>query len=507
MANTYEVERSLGGTYSCEAGGEYTLPDYMPEVRRILRVDCDAAMTGQYDRQDKTEIGGEVRYYLIYLDGEGTLASASFDGTFDCSVPGGEGVRMQVNPTVENVSCRLGGPRRVSMKANIGLRPIAVASEPYTEPEMPEAAGQIEALRRSMLVGETLMLESGELDLTESVKAEPDSRLLSTEGKVLIREARPEAGGVRVRGDLWLSALCADGEGKPYAVKGKIPIEELLNDENVTPAFSAVAWGRCPSLTATPASGEGESSLVFDARVVLSCLAVTNETVTPMCDLYATACPVEVIKRPLTGRYYPACLQGNYTVDGNAALSEIGLGEDTAPVDCRGSATVSAGGVNGNEITLEGDVRVQGLFSQGGDEPYAGASFSFPYKVRMSGKEPIPEGANLLWNVQCVGCHVRCDGQRVTADAELALTCLATVTDTVEVVSGVTADPENPYEKHAGEIVAAYLKNGDSLWSIGRRYHVPLSELVEANALPDAVMENPDAPYHLDGYSHLMLEY
>ena len=128
MANTYEVERSLGGTYSCEAGGEYTLPDYMPEVRRILRVDCDAAMTGQYDRQDKTEIGGEVRYYLIYLDGEGTLASASFDGTFDCSVPGGEGVRMQVNPTVENVSCRLGGPRRVSMKANIGLRPIAVAS-------------------------------------------------------------------------------------------------------------------------------------------------------------------------------------------------------------------------------------------------------------------------------------------------------------------------------------------------------------------------------------------
>ena len=94
MANTYETERTLAGTYSCEAGGEYTLPDYTPEVRRILRVDCDAAVTGQYDTQDKTEIGGEVTYCLLYLDGEGEVASVTLDGTFSCQIPGGEGVQM-----------------------------------------------------------------------------------------------------------------------------------------------------------------------------------------------------------------------------------------------------------------------------------------------------------------------------------------------------------------------------------------------------------------------------
>ena len=85
---------------------------------------------------------------------------------------------MQVVPAVDGVTCRLGGPRRVTMKANMTLRPIAVRSETLTEAETADL-GECEILRRPLTVGETVFFEGEENDLTDSVKAEPDSRLLS----------------------------------------------------------------------------------------------------------------------------------------------------------------------------------------------------------------------------------------------------------------------------------------------------------------------------------------
>ena len=506
MANTYEMERTLAGMYSCEAGGEYTLPDYTPEVRRVLRVDCDATVTGQYETQDKTEIGGELVYCLIYLDGDGAIASVTLDGTFSCQIPGGEGAQMQVIPTVDGVTCRLGGPRRVMMKANMTLRPIAVRSETVTEAETSDI-GACEILRRPLTVGETVIFEGEEAELTDSVKSEPESRLLSVCGRVLVRETKTEVGALRVRADLWMTALCADSTGAPYTVRSKIPIEETITEERLTPAFSAMAFGRCTACNATFANDEGSDRLVFDARVTLWGVAVNNEVITPMCDVYAMEYPLNISHAPMTGRYYPACLQGNYTVDGSTPLADLGLSEEATPIDCRGQASVTSCTADGAEITVEGEMRMHCLLGVTGDENYTGAIFRSPWKVRMTAKEPLPTGVQIMPQVLCVGCHLRSDGQKLSADAELQISCLTTATNEMETVEDIAADVDHPYAQRRGEIVAAYLEGDDSLWSVGKRYHVPLGGLADANSIPREALETPDLAQHLDGLSHLMLEY
>lgn len=506
MANTYETERTPSGTYVCEASGDYTLPDYTPEVRRILRVDCDANVTGQYGASDKTEVGGEVRYSLLYMDGEGALASTTLDGTFVCTIPVGENVEMQVIPTVENVNCRLGGPRRVTMKASIMLRPLAVERETFTEAETTDL-GNCEILRHALTVGQTVLFTGEGMDVTENVKAEPESRLLSAFGQVLAREAKAEVGAVTVRADLWMTALCVDGEGRPYTVRGKIPLEETITDERLTPTHACIVFGRCADCRATLTSEEGAARLLFDAHVTLEGLALHNEAVTPMVDAYLMEYPLELSKRTVTGQYYPAALQGNYTVDGAESLTALGLTEGGTPVWGRGSVSVTACACQGNEITVEGDVRVFCLVAEAGDEGYVGCTFTYPYQVRMQAREALPSHAELTPLVQCIECHVRSDGQRLAADAELQISCIVTATSTVEAVEDVRVDREHPFESRRGEIVAAFLEGNDSLWSVGKRYHVPLAALAETNALMDDALRTPDEAAHLDGLNRLILEY
>lgn len=506
MANTYETERTPSGTYICEASGDYTLPDYTPEVRRILRVECNANVTGQYGAQDKTEVGGEVQYSLLYIDGEGALASTALDGTFVCTIPVGESAGMLVIPTVENVNCRLGGPRRVTMKASVMLRPLAVERDTFTEAETTELGG-CEILRHALTVGQTVFFTGEGMDVSESVKAEPQSRLLSAFGQVLVREAKAEVGAVTVRADLWMTALCADGEGRPYTVRGKIPLEETIADERLTPSYACIAFGRCSDCRATLTSEEGAARLLFDAHVTLEGIALNNEVVTPMVDAYLTEYPTEMSKRTLSGRYYPACLQGNYTVDGAESLTALGLTEGGTPVGGRGAASVTACTCQGNEITVEGEMRVFCLMTEAGNDGCVSCTLTYPYQVRMQAREALPDDAELTPIVRCIECRVRSDGQRIAADAELQVSCLAAATSTVEAVEELHADTEHPYESRQGEIVAAFLEGDDSLWSVGKRYHVPLSALAEANALADDAIREPDAAAHLDGLNRLIMEY
>ena len=148
MEENYMVEQDLtGGVIPVEVGGDYTLPDYMPEVRRVLRVDCQAGITGRYPSGDKTEVGGDCRYYMLYTGENGQISSAPLNGSFECLIPMVEALGGQIPMTIEGVMCRPAGPRRVSMKANLALRPTAVRKHELEDVVPQDEAGEGEVLR------------------------------------------------------------------------------------------------------------------------------------------------------------------------------------------------------------------------------------------------------------------------------------------------------------------------------------------------------------------------
>ena len=72
-----------------ESGCEYLMPDYLPDVRKILMTDAQIRPAGKFTDGDGTEFPGIVTYNVIYLDHEGEIASASFTSEYDlrCKYP------------------------------------------------------------------------------------------------------------------------------------------------------------------------------------------------------------------------------------------------------------------------------------------------------------------------------------------------------------------------------------------------------------------------------------
>ena len=102
----------------CEANGDYTLPDYQPEIRKILHVRPAVLPTGKFISGGRAEFSGTVAHSVLYADADGHLAAALLPGeyTFRAELPEGENTAVLCDSMAEGTVCRPGGPRKLTLR-------------------------------------------------------------------------------------------------------------------------------------------------------------------------------------------------------------------------------------------------------------------------------------------------------------------------------------------------------------------------------------------------------
>jgi hypothetical protein len=505
MEEKFMVEEDvMGGATPLEFGGDYTLPDYMPEVRRLLRVDTRATISGTYPNGDKTEVGGDCHYDMLYTDEEGHIVSAPLDGTFECVLPVHDIEDGQILLHTENILCRPAGPRRVSMKANLTLKPQVVRREEVLDVASQTEGEEVELLRRSMVSADTTLFSKGEIPIGDKVKVEPGSTMLSADGRVLVREVKCKENELEVRGDIWVSCLLATREHIPYHITVKIPYTETIDKDDITPSYKGIAWGRVKNIVTSFTQEENSDILSLDILMDLRGMAFENKILTPVVDLYALQCPEKMKTEPISCRWYPGVAMGNFTVDGALSCDAMGITPGEHPVDVRAEVTTAQGVVHGREVCVEGEVKLYPIFTC--ENSYVASTGIIPYKVRLQMPELVPDGSSLNIFAECVGCHARMDGSRMVVDMELYVTAIASKIETCQVVTEVTFERECPYMDETGEIIAVYLEGRESLWNVGKRYHACLRDLQNGNGLPEEILTQPEDAQLLDGLARLLIE-
>ena len=126
-----------GGLIYCDCTGEFVLPDYLPEIRKIIRIDAKAIPSGKFIGSQKAEFAGIVAYTVIYAGAEGELSSTSLssDYEFSCNLPSSsEGdFAIVADTSVDNTVCRLFGPRKLSLRSTLKSRTHVYARNKISE--------------------------------------------------------------------------------------------------------------------------------------------------------------------------------------------------------------------------------------------------------------------------------------------------------------------------------------------------------------------------------------
>ena len=104
-----------------ESVADYSLPDYLGDVRKILFTDAALRPSGRFAGGDEVEFSGVVVYNVVYLDADNNLSSVEFTSDYDYSVKcSAENYKDSISNTrVSNYAVRLMGPRKMSARASL----------------------------------------------------------------------------------------------------------------------------------------------------------------------------------------------------------------------------------------------------------------------------------------------------------------------------------------------------------------------------------------------------
>ena len=73
------------GIKHTEISEEFILPDYLPDIKRVIRADASPRIDGKYLSDGKISFDGEVACRMLYTDESNCLKSVTFTSTFSDS--------------------------------------------------------------------------------------------------------------------------------------------------------------------------------------------------------------------------------------------------------------------------------------------------------------------------------------------------------------------------------------------------------------------------------------
>lgn len=488
-----------------ELSGDFSLPDYQPEIKRLLRVRAAVSPPDKYLGAGSAEFSGVVDYNILYAGNDQALYCISQREDYRFSIPMEATADMDLNDGLvceaevipDMVVGRVAGPRKLSVKCRLRSRVRLYAMRILGETVEGPGAEQVERLCGNCESMEVFAGTGEPLQLADEILCESgrdDLRVICAEGQVFVTETSAGSGGVDCRGEVCLKLLCSY-EGDPTSstvLQRRIPFFQTVEVDGAEVNCDTCAHGVCSDLSVTVE----DHRILCELTARLMAHAQRNKTVTYTKDLYSTAAAGECRYGELLLPRALRCGNGNFSLNTTLSLEEAGLRPGATVVDIQAQPAALTLERERGKICVSGKCRCHLILA---GEELSAQEFEIPF--RYEGETVAEEITDHGVAVDVISCRARMDGERIGVDAELAVCFFARGEAPVKRLT--EAHFSDPLGRDEAAYTICYPAKEDTLWSIAKRYHRPISAVAEENGLSG--LPGADSSESLQGIGYLLV--
>lgn len=480
-----------------EAGGELTLtqeetaetivPDYCPDIARIIDTEGRVYLHSRELRDGKAEVSGTVRVTVLYTpDGESGVRTLEFAMPFSAesdakAMP--ECVTLLAETEPEFLETRALNPRKVFTHCKLVTRLTGyrrTETEVCADVETEDAGLCIEKRQETQhTTALTHILEkdftfSGELDLSPG--RDGAAEILCSRVAGTVTETKTVGSKLILKGLFTVSLLYRSPEGACCSASGELPFSQVMEAEGDAEGASASVRLQ---LTGADIQVDGDQEgRKISVTLYLHAAALLRQErdVTLLCDLYSTAYDLTYDAKPLQLCGFAQTLSRRQNVRETLEIGvvvESILSLSAVP----GAVSVSR---EGGSVTLRTVVAIRALYLDEG-----GAALAAERSVDVSCQLELPEDCRVCARAFCAeepqgtlgdrGIEVRFPVEfRVEAASRKKRVCVATAKISSDTPKDLTGAPS---------LVLRCKGEQESLWDLAKRYNTTIPAILSANGL------------------------
>ena len=278
---------------------DYVLPDYYPDIFRILRCTLRPGIVSCNISGDKLILDGVICITALYLSEGGGMECVehrySYSKTVDLPKSADNGT-VTVEPKVDYTTCRAVSGRRIDVRGAVSFRIKVENITPF------EIITDIEGCNiqtrknkvsctRKLTAGKQFVVREdiGVSGIDGTVKA-----VVSCDATAVVNDCKIIADKVVLKGEAKLKALYLVGSDNGtylQTMEAEIPLSQIVDMQGIDERHTCYALFRVLSCALTVKSADDDASGVFGCELTIGSqiTATLEESIYPVTDMYSTS--------------------------------------------------------------------------------------------------------------------------------------------------------------------------------------------------------------------------
>ena len=477
---------------------EFILPDYTPEVRKVLCVKAEALPESKYvsDTQSASnvEFGGTVTYSVIYTDDEGKLSSTPLSSSYEARSPIPQNSSaVFIDTEVDSVTCRVSAPRKLTLKSRLKSRIMTISENEIEENITPKSSADEFFIERMNETVKTLSLKTSSMqNIHISDKFDMgnlnDIRPIMCDASVIISESKAGPSYVSARGEVSIKCVCETSEGIVTLSK-TAPLAEEIETDGAEVGDSARSVARCVSLSISNEQNGDENQLFFDVSCEIECEVAKNEESILTKDCYSTKYESEPTYKTIDIYSVLKNANASFTLSEGvkrktkdiSEIIEIIANPSYEKTEIKASKAIVCGKLTINVIGSAPN-------EDGGSE-YLSEEYEIPFKyecdIAKSVSEPITRATFGVGNI-----NARYDNDKFYCTAEIFPSVSILGKDTATILDTAVLKKDKEIKNNASCVRVYFPQDGDILWEVAKKYHTTSKKIMEDNALSSTSLKD-----------------
>lgn len=482
--DAYDVGGEL--TLTQEETAETIVPDYCPDIARIIDTEGKIYLHSRELRDGKAEVSGTVRVTVLYTpDGESGVRTLDFAMPFSAesdakAMP--ECVVLLAETEPELLETRALNPRKVFTRCKLVTRLTGyrrATAEFCTDAEADaslciEKRREVQHTTALTHIADKDFTFSDELDLSPG--REGAAEILSSRVSGSVTETKVVGSKLILKGMFTVCLLYRSPEGRCCSTSGELPFSQIMEVDGAAEGSAATVRIQ---ITGTDIQVDGDHDnrkIAVTLYLHATALLRQEQDVTLLCDLYSTAYDLNYDAQPLQLCDFAETLTRRQTV---REVLEIGVVADSILTLSASPSAVSVSRESGGS-TLRTAVAIRALYLDEG-----GSALMAERNIDVSCQMDLPEDCRITAHALCPEEVQGSLGDRgIEVRFAVEFQAEAVSRKKKVCVSAAKISSETPKNLSGAPSLVLRCKNRqETLWDLAKRYNTTVPTILAANDL------------------------
>lgn len=469
--------------------GEFTIPDYQPEIFKIVKTKAEPVVVQKLAVGSRATVDGYVRLAVIYQSGNdkrlfSLVQKLPFSKQIELKEVAGENSWVLCHAAISYLNCRAINQRRIDVRGavNLAVKVLSGAGSEFVSDLTGEGAQQrqatVEYVRQIAAAEKQFTLDE---DLAVDLEGVQTPSLLRCDAKAYAEQVAIEGGHAVVGGTVNVAVALDVSDADAYCIKRaafNLPFNQVVDLENVKETSRPVAH---VSVLSCGAELGNDGAIEASILLAIEVRAYEAGVATLVSDAFSTQCELNMARDVAAVTHDVSSVWNPVAVRQTVSKPVIGARLIDYFVTVAG---VNYGGEQGAKTARISAVFSYLLCDAGEDIVCWDHPFEFDVDVDATSGMPYTMLDVVFGGLECSETE-----DTVTLKAEGHLYGTVVDVDKQAVVQAVSADLSRPKTRPDMALAIYYADEGEDLFEIAKTFSTSPLEIMQENNMDDGILE------------------